>query len=436
MLPKSADIAVIGAQWGDEGKGKIVDALAESAGTTIRFHGGHNAGHTIVTDGRIYKLSLLPSGVVKGAFSVIGSGVVVDPWYLKLEMQRLASDGITVTPERLAISSRASLILPLHAELDEVRERAQSGAVGTTKRGIGPAYEDRVARRAIRVGDLFYPGTLRERIAFAIQHHNILRSAYGLAPVTTEEILQSLEAIAEFIRPYVREADEIAEKIPAGRILFEGAQGIMLDVDQGTYPYVTSSNAVGSHASTGLGIALKERPYVLAVAKAYTTRVGEGPFPTELTDQTGQRLQETGREVGVNTGRSRRCGWIDTVQLRHAALVAGIDSIALTKLDVLDDFEAIKVCTGYTVDGDRIPGFPSSEFQQMQARPVYETLPGWRKSCAGVGSFASLPANAQAYIRRIEELVGVPVSMVSTSPDRRDIILREKEFGLREKELA
>lgn len=425
MPDKVTNIAVIGAQWGDEGKGKIVDALADSANTTVRFHGGHNAGHTIVADGQVFKLALLPSGVVKGSFSVIGSGVALDPWHLKREIHDISQMGVEVSPLVLAISAQAILVFPFHAELDSAREQGDAvNRIGTTKRGIGPAYEDKVGRRAIRTGDLFYPEILREKLASTVHHHNILRGSYGLAPLLVDEILEALKPIATFICPYIKETHEIAKRIRHGRILFEGAQGVMLDVDQGTYPYVTASNSVPSYTTAALGIGYNDKPYVLAVAKAYTTRVGNGPFPTELKDETGAKLQKIGREVGVNTGRPRRCGWIDTVQLRHAVLAAGVDAIALTKLDILDTFKEINICTHYMLDGKMIADFPSNEFVQRRVEPVYETIPGWNESCVGVKSFNALPKNARAYVNRLEDLLGVPVSMISTSPDRRDLLVR------------
>ena len=427
-----ANVVVVGAQWGDEGKGKIVDWLSEQADVVVRFQGGHNAGHTLVIDGRTYKLALLPSGVVRGGkLSVIGNGVVVDPWHLVDEIARIRQQGVDVSPATLRIADNATLILPLHRELDGFREDASPALkIGTTKRGIGPAYEDKVGRRAIRVIDLEDPTTLAAKIERLLTHHNALRRGLGIAEVDAGALLAELLAIAPAILPYADRVWELLdrERRLGRRILFEGAQGALLDVDHGTYPYVTSSNIVAAQAATGSGLGPGAIGYVLGIAKAYTTRVGEGPFPTELTDATGELIGAKGKEFGVNTGRKRRCGWFDAVLVRQTVRTSGIDGIALTKLDILDGFETIQVCTGYRLDGETIDHLPASQGAQARVEPVYETIPGWSGSTAGARSWATLPAEAIKYVRRIEELIGAPVALLSTSPERDDTILVQNPF--------
>ena len=427
-----SNVAVIGAQWGDEGKGKIVDWLSARADVVVRFQGGHNAGHTLVIDGKTYKLSLLPSGVVRpGKFSIIGNGVVVDPWAFVDEIERIKDLGVAVTPESLLVAENAALILPLHRELDGARESSNSvQRLGTTKRGIGPAYEDKVGRRAIRVIDLKDAKTLPPKIERLLAHHNALRRGSGLAEINAGELLASLVEIAPRILPYVgsawRRLDEMRHK--GKRILFEGAQAVLLDIDHGTYPYVTSSNTVAGQAAAGSGCGPRDVGYVLGIVKAYTTRVGEGPFPTELTDALGEKLGSRGAEFGTVTGRKRRCGWFDSVLVRQTAVTGGIDGIALTKLDVLDTFHEIKICTGYTLDGREIDHLPADASEQARLTPIYETVEGWSESTRGARSWAELPATAVKYIRRIEELIGAPVALLSTSPEREDTILVRDPF--------
>ncbi|MGA0533578.1 adenylosuccinate synthase [Hansschlegelia sp. KR7-227] len=427
-----ANVVVVGAQWGDEGKGKIVDWLSEKADVVVRFQGGHNAGHTLVIDGVVYKLSLLPSGVVRrGKLSVIGNGVVVDPHALVDEIERLRGQGVELTPDTLKVADNATLILSLHRELDALREGSNDGTrIGTTKRGIGPAYEDKVGRRAIRLRDLANLSTLEPKIARLLSHHNALRRGFGLPEFSPEAIYDELASVAPKVLPYVDATWEILdERRRAGhRILFEGAQGALLDVDHGTYPFVTSSNTVSGQAATGSGMGPSAVGYVLGIAKAYTTRVGEGPFPTELTDDVGRRLGERGREFGTVTGRPRRCGWFDAVALRQAARISGIDGIALTKLDVLDGLDEIKVCVGYELDGGMIHRLPASQGAQARVTPVYETIGGWDGTTAGARSWADLPAQAIKYVRRVEELIGCPIALVSTSPERADTILVQDPF--------
>jgi len=427
-----ANVAVIGAQWGDEGKGKIVDWLSERAQVVARFQGGHNAGHTLVIDGVTYKLSLLPSGIVrKGKLSIIGSGVVVDPWALLEEIARLRGQGIEIGPGNLHIAHNASLILPLHRELDALREEAPGGRpIGTTRRGIGPAYEDRVGRRAIRVCDLADLEGLPAKVDNLLVHHNALRRGLGQPEVDGARLIEELKAIAVEIMAYSavvwRDLDLARRK--GKRILFEGAQAVMLDVDHGTYPYVTSSSTVAGQASLGCGIGPDAINFVLGIAKAYTTRVGRGPFPTELDDEIGRRLGERGHEFGTVTGRPRRCGWFDAVMVRQAVQVSGIRGIALTKLDVLDGLAEIKVATGYRLDGRKIDYLPAESGKQHRVEPVYETLQGWAESTRGARRFADLPATAIKYIVRIEELIGVRVALLSTSPEREDTILVRDPF--------
>ncbi|MCJ2052439.1 adenylosuccinate synthase [Methylobacterium sp. J-070] len=427
-----ANVVVVGAQWGDEGKGKIVDWLSEQADIVVRFQGGHNAGHTLVIDGVTYKLALLPSGVVRGGkLSVIGNGVVVDPWHLVDEIERIKAQGVEVSPASLRIADNATLILPLHRELDHFRETANAGLkIGTTKRGIGPAYEDKVGRRAIRVVDLADPGALPAKIERVLTHHNALRRGLGIAEVNAEALLAELTAIAPKILPF---ADTVwalldEERRAGKRILFEGAQGALLDVDHGTYPFVTSSNIVAAQAATGSGLGPGAIGYVLGIAKAYTTRVGEGPFPTELHDEIGETIGSRGREFGVNTGRKRRCGWFDAVLVRQTVRTSGIHGIALTKLDILDGFKEIHVCTGYRLGGQIIDHLPASQAAQARVEPIYEVIPGWSETTAGARSWADLPAQAIKYVRRIEELIGAPVALLSTSPERDDTILMHNPF--------
>ncbi|MEM9838234.1 MAG: adenylosuccinate synthase [Pseudomonadota bacterium] len=427
-----AHVAVIGAQWGDEGKGKIVDWLSARAEVVARFQGGHNAGHTLVIDGEVYKLSLLPSGIVReGKLSVIGSGVVLDPVAFASEVERLKEQGVRITPVNLAIAENACLILPLHGELDRLREEAAGAAkIGTTGRGIGPAYEDKVGRRAIRVADLRSVDELGPRIDRLLTHHNALRIGFGAEPIQAAEVLAQLKTTAEALLPYATPVWQLLDdaRRAGKRILFEGAQGVLLDVDHGTYPYVTSSNTVAGQAATGTGMGSAGEAYGLAIVKAYTTRVGSGPFPTELNDEIGTRLGERGHEFGTVTGRQRRCGWFDAALVRQTLLTAGIDGIALTKLDVLDGMETLKVCVGYEVNGERLDYLPAGTREQELARPIYEELEGWSGSTAGARSWVDLPPQAVTYVRRIEELLGTPVVLVSTSPEREDVILMKDPF--------
>jgi len=427
-----ANVVVVGAQWGDEGKGKIVDWLSEQADVVVRFQGGHNAGHTLVIDGTTYKLSLLPSGVVRpGKLAVIGNGVVVDPWHLVAEIAAIREQGVEISPKTLRIADNATLILPLHRELDHFRETAAPALkIGTTKRGIGPAYEDKVGRRAIRIVDLADERMLEAKVERLLAHHNALRRGLGIPEVEPTGLVAELRAIAPEVLPYAERVWALldSERRAGKRILFEGAQGALLDVDHGTYPFVTSSNIVAAQAATGSGIGPKALGTVLGIAKAYTTRVGEGPFPTELTDETGERLGSRGREFGVVTGRKRRCGWFDAVLVRQTVKTCGIDGIALTKLDVLDGFERLKVCTAYRLDGAVIDHLPACQSAQARVEPVYEEVEGWSASTAGARSWAALPAEAVKYVRRIEELIGAPVTVLSTSPERQDTILVQNPF--------
>ncbi|HEV7335049.1 MAG TPA: adenylosuccinate synthase [Bosea sp. (in: a-proteobacteria)] len=427
-----ANVVVVGAQWGDEGKGKIVDWLSSQADVVVRFQGGHNAGHTLVIDGVVYKLSLLPSGIVRpGKLSVIGNGVVVDPWHLVEEIARLRAQGVEISPANLRVADNATLILPLHRELDHFRETSNTTLkIGTTKRGIGPAYEDKAGRRAIRVIDLKDRTVLEAKIERLLAHHNALRRGLGIAEVDGAELLAQLTEISAQILPY---ADTVwalldAERRAGKRILFEGAQGALLDVDHGTYPFVTSSNIVAGQAATGSGLGPSAVGYVLGIAKAYTTRVGEGPFPTELFDEIGELIGQKGKEFGVVTGRKRRCGWFDACLVRQTVKTSGIDGIALTKLDILDGFKEIKVCTGYRLDGQILEHLPAGQSDQARVEPIYETIPGWEGSTAGARSWAELPAQAIKYVRRIEELIGASVSVLSTSPERDDTILVQNPF--------
>nr|PZN45556.1 MAG: adenylosuccinate synthase [Pseudomonadota bacterium] len=427
-----ANVVVVGAQWGDEGKGKIVDWLCEQADIVVRFQGGHNAGHTLVIGDAVYKLSLLPSGGVRpGKLAAIGNGVVLDPQALVDEIERLGAQGVSITRENLRIADNATLILPLHRELDALRENSNAGTrIGTTRRGIGPAYEDKVGRRAIRLMDLADLDTLLAKIERLLSHHNALRRGFGLPEFSAQQIFDELSAVAPKVLPYMdtvwRLLDE--ERRQGRRILFEGAQGALLDIDHGTYPFVTSSHTVAGQAATGTGLGPKAVGYVLGIAKAYTTRVGEGPFPTELKDEIGQRIGERGREFGTVTGRKRRCGWFDAVLVRQTVRTSGIDGIALTKLDILDGFDEIKVCVGYKLDGEVLDHLPASQGAQARVEPIYETIEGWPGTTAGARSWADLPAQAIKYVRRIEELIGAPVALLSTSPERDDTILVHNPF--------
>jgi adenylosuccinate synthase len=428
-----ANVVVVGAQWGDEGKGKIVDWLSERADVVARFQGGHNAGHTLVIDGAVYKLSLLPSGIVRGGkLSVIGNGVVLDPWALLAEIDKLRGQGVDVSPENLMIAENTPLILPVHGELDRAREAQASVAkIGTTGRGIGPAYEDKVGRRSVRVADLADPETLALRIDRLLVHHDALRRGLGLDPIDRAALEAALAEVAPKILPYAAPVWKVLnEARRAGkRILFEGAQGALLDIDFGTYPFVTSSNTLAGMAATGTGLGPGAIDFVLGIVKAYTTRVGEGPFPTELHDGDGQRLGERGHEFGTVTGRKRRCGWFDAVLVRQTCATSGVSGIALTKLDVLDGFEVLKICTGYQLDGKRLDYLPTAANHQARVTPIYEELPGWPGSTAGARSWADLPAEAIKYVRRVEELIDCPVALLSTSPERDDTILVRDPFA-------
>ena len=426
------NVTVIGAQWGDEGKGKIVDWLASRADVVVRFQGGHNAGHTLVVGNQVYKLSLLPSGIVRGTPSVIGNGVVLDPWALKAEVERLSAQGIVITPDVLRIAETCPLILPLHRDLDALREDASgAGKIGTTRRGIGPAYEDKVGRRAIRVCDLAHLDQLDPQLDRLCAHHDALRAGFGEPAIDRAALRAELAEIASFVlsfaKPVWRDLDEAQR---AGkRILFEGAQGVLLDVDHGTYPFVTSSNTVAGTTGPGSGMGPSAAGFVLGIVKAYTTRVGSGPFPTELEDETGQRLGERGHEFGTVTGRKRRCGWFDAVLVRQSAAVSGITGIALTKIDVLDGFETVKICTGYRIGDTLYDYFPAHAADQARVEPIYEEMDGWEGTTAGARSWADLPAQAIKYVRRIEELIRCPVALVSTSPERDDTILVRDPFA-------
>ena len=428
-----ANVVVVGAQWGDEGKGKIVDWLSERADIVVRFQGGHNAGHTLVIDGVTYKISLVPSGIVRpGKLGIIGNGVVVDPWALISEIERLEKQGVSVTRDNLRVAENATLILPLHRELDQIREEAAgAGKIGTTGRGIGPAYEDKVGRRAIRLQDLSNLDTLAPKIDRLLVHHNALRAGLGKPKVDGSALVAELAAIAPKILPFKDATWELLDTArKAGkRILFEGAQGVLLDIDHGTYPFVTSSNTVAAQAATGSGFGPRAIGNVLGIAKAYTTRVGSGPFPTELTDATGELLGQRGHEFGVVTGRKRRCGWFDAVLVRQVVKVSGIDGIALTKIDVLDGFDEIKLCVGYELDGQRINRLPAGENSQSRVKPIYESFEGWKGSTRGARAYGDLPAQAVKYVRHIEELIECPVTLLSTSPEREDTILMRDPFA-------
>ena len=425
-----ANVTVIGAQWGDEGKGKLVDWLSNRADVVVRFQGGHNAGHTLVVGNQVYKLSLLPSGVVQGKLSVIGNGVVVDPWHLLEEIAKIGAQGIKITPDLLILADNACLILPLHRDLDQAREAAATNKIGTTGRGIGPAYEDKVGRRAIRVADLADREALEAKIDRLLAHHTPLRRGLGLTDIDPAELLASLEAVAPQVLAYAKPAwRELDAAVKAGRrVLFEGAQGALLDVDHGTYPYVTSSNTVAGQAAAGSGLGPRGPGYVLGIVKAYTTRVGEGPFPAELFDEVGTHLGVVGKEVGTVTGRARRCGWFDAVLVRQSVTLNGIAGIALTKLDVLDGLPMLKICVGYRLKGEVIDYLPAGLRDQAALEPVYEELEGWSQSTHGATTWKDLPANAIKYVRRIEELIGAPAAMVSTSPQRDDTIMVRDPF--------
>ncbi|MCC6924524.1 adenylosuccinate synthase [Novosphingobium sp.] len=426
-----ANVTVIGAQWGDEGKGKIVDWLASRADAVVRFQGGHNAGHTLVVGDKVYKLSLLPSGIVTGTLSLIGNGVVLDPWHFRDEVAKLKDQGVDVNPQNLQVAENTPLILPFHRDLDGLREDASgAGKIGTTRRGIGPAYEDKVGRRAIRVCDLAHLDDLGPQLDRICAHHDALRAGFGQPPIDRQRLLDDLWDIAAFILPFAkpvwRTLNEARKR--GKRILFEGAQGVLLDVDHGTYPFVTSSNTVSGTAASGSGLGPSQAGFVLGIVKAYTTRVGSGPFPTELEDDTGQRLGERGHEFGTVTGRKRRCGWFDAVLTRQSCAISGVTGIALTKVDVLDGFETVKICVGYRLRGQDIDYFPSHAADQAAVEPVYEEMEGWSGTTAGARSWAELPAQAIKYIRRIEELIETPVALVSTSPEREDTILVRDPF--------
>jgi adenylosuccinate synthase len=427
-----ANVTVIGGQWGDEGKGKIVDWLSSRADVVVRFQGGHNAGHTLVVGDMTYKLSLLPSGIVRGTLSVIGNGVVLDPWALKAEVEKLAGQGVAITPDNFQIADTCPLILPFHRDLDALREDASGkGKIGTTRRGIGPAYEDKVGRRAIRVCDLAHLDDLGLQLDRICAHHDALRAGFGKKGIDRDRLLADLAGIADFVlqyaRPVWRTLNEARQR--GRRILFEGAQGVLLDVDHGTYPFVTSSNTVAGTAAGGTGLGPSAAGFVLGIVKAYTTRVGSGPFPTELEDEIGQRLGERGREFGTVTGRKRRCGWFDATLVRQSCAVSGVTGIALTKLDVLDGLDEVKICTGYTLRGEALDHFPAHAGDQAAVEPVYEVMEGWSDSTAGARSWRHLPAQAIKYIRRIEELIACPVALVSTSPEREDTILVRDPFA-------
>jgi adenylosuccinate synthase len=431
-----ANVVVVGAQWGDEGKGKIVDWLSEQADIVVRFQGGHNAGHTLVINGETYKLALLPSGVLRPSkLAIIGNGVVFDPQAFLDEVARLKGQGVAVSPDNLRVAENVTLILPLHRELDALREDSAERsnamtAIGTTRRGIGPAYEDKVGRRAIRLMDLADLDTLSHKIDRLLAHHNALRRGHGLEEIDGKAILRELTELAPKLLPYAETVWRLldSKRREGKRILFEGAQGALLDVDHGTYPYVTSSNTVAAQAATGTGIGPGGVGYVLGICKAYTTRVGEGPFPTELRNEIGEEIGRRGKEFGVNTGRKRRCGWFDAALVRQTVRTCGINGLALTKLDILDGFDSIRVCTGYRLDGKEIDHLPAGEGAQARVVPIYETIEGWKQPTANARSWADLPAQAIKYVRRVEELVGCSIALLSTSPEREDTILVQNPF--------
>ena len=426
-----ANVVVVGAQWGDEGKGKIVDWLSEQADIVVRFQGGHNAGHTLVIDGNTYKLALLPSGVLRPSkLSVIGNGVVFDCRAFLDEIERLRSQDVAVGPDNLRVAENVTLILGLHRELDSIRESSNAGAIGTTRRGIGPAYEDKVGRRAIRLMDLADLDSLPLKIDRLLTHHNALRRGMRLEEIDGEALFKELKALAPKVLPYAETVWSLldSKRREGKRILFEGAQGALLDIDHGTYPYVTSSNTVAAQAATGSGVGPGSIGYVLGICKAYTTRVGLGPFPTEQDNEIGNRIGERGREFGTNTGRKRRCGWFDAVLVRQTARTSGINGLALTKLDILDGFDEIEICVGYELDGKPIDHLPAGEGAQARIKPIYETVEGWKEPTANARSWADLPAQAIKYVRLVEELVGCPIALLSTSPEREDTILVQNPF--------
>ncbi len=426
------NVVVVGSQWGDEGKGKIVDWLSSEADVVVRFQGGHNAGHTLVINGVTYKLRLLPSGIVrKNKISIIGNGVVVDPWALLDEIEELKSKGVKISPKNLIISESANLILPFHREMDEIREDSAGNAkIGTTRRGIGPAYEDKVGRRSIRVMDLLSKENLNHRLETVLMHHNAIRKGLGKKIFKKDKLINDLLKIApeilKYSHPVWKKIDEFKKKYK--KILFEGAQGVLLDVDHGTYPFVTSSNTVASSAATGSGCGPNTISYVLGITKAYTTRVGEGPFPTELKDQIGEKLGSRGKEFGTVTSRKRRCGWFDGVLVRQTIKISGIDSIALTKLDVLDELDKIKICIGYNLGKKKIDYLPAAVDDQLKVKPIYKTFKGWKSSTKGIKKFRDLPKNAKVYIRELERFIETKISSISTSPERNDTILIEDPF--------
>lgn len=428
-----ANVAVIGAQWGDEGKGKIVDWLSSRADVVVRFQGGHNAGHTLVIDGVEYKLHLLPSGIVRpNKLSIIGNGVVIDPWALLKEIDDVRAKGVMITPETLRIAENANLILPAHGALDRALEAARGKtALGTTGRGIGPAYEDKVARRGLRLCDLRHPELVQEKLKQILIHHNALLKGLGAEMIDETGLFDQVMHVAEKILPYSDVVWRTLDKAKqtGKKILFEGAQGLMLDVDHGTYPFVTSSNTIAAQAAIGSGVGPKTVGYVLGICKAYTTRVGTGPFPTELFDDVGETIGQKGKEFGTTTGRKRRCGWLDAVLVRQASKVGGIDGLALTKLDVLDGFDEIKICVGYELNGERIDYYPASQIDQANVKPIYESMTGWKSSTRGARSWVDLPAEAIKYVKRVEELVETPVTLLSTSPERDDTILVHDPFA-------
>ena len=428
------NVAVVGSQWGDEGKGKIVDWLSSEADVVVRFQGGHNAGHTLVIDGVTYKLRLLPSGIVrKNKISIIGNGVVVDPWALLDEIKEIKSKGVEISEENLILSESANLILPFHKEMDEIREDAAGKAkIGTTRRGIGPAYEDKVGRRSIRVMDLISEKNLDHRLETVLMHHNAIRKGLGKELFEKnklkKELLEIAPQILKFSKPVWKKIDEF--KNERKKILFEGAQGILLDVDHGTYPFVTSSNTVASSAATGSGCGPNTIGYVLGITKAYTTRVGEGPFPTELKNETGEHLGKIGKEFGTVTSRKRRCGWFDGVLVRQTIKVSGINGIALTKLDVLDELEEIKICVAYELNGKKVDYLPAAVDDQLKVKPIYKSFKGWKSSTKGIKNFEKLPENAKIYIKELEKFIETKVSSISTSPERNDTILIEDPFKI------
>ena len=428
------NVVVVGSQWGDEGKGKIVDWLSSEADVIIRFQGGHNAGHTLVIDGIVYKLRLLPSGIVrKNKISIIGNGVVVDPWALLEEIDEIKSKGIEINSENLILSESATLILPFHKEMDEIREdQAGNSKIGTTRRGIGPAYEDKIGRRSIRVMDLASDNNLDKRLDSVLQHHNAIRKGLGKTEFKKDQLKKDLLKIApkilKFSKPVWKKIDEF--KSENKKILFEGAQGVLLDVDHGTYPFVTSSNTVASSAATGTGCGINSINYVLGITKAYTTRVGEGPFPTELTDEIGETLGTRGKEFGTVTSRKRRCGWFDGVLVRQTLKISGIDGIALTKLDVLDELDEIKMCIAYEINGKKFDYLPASVDDQFMAKPIYKSFKGWKSSTVGIKNFDGLPDNAKYYIKELEKFIETNISSISTSPERNDTILIKDPFKI------